>query len=86
MSISRFPGHMRSIKLNFSATVLILGLKAKLFEKLNTLLSESFGGNCARAPRLTAVWYRVVSCPRTQRSTQAMQGVNLKRSIHSPRH
>ena len=44
MSITKCPGHMRSLKLNFSATVLTLGLKA------------SFGGNCARAPRLTAVW------------------------------
>ena len=32
MSISNFFGHMRSIKLNFSATVLTLGLKAKIFE------------------------------------------------------
>ena len=53
MSISKFPGHMRSTKLNFSATVLTLDLKAKIFEK--TTLSESFAGNCARAPRLTAV-------------------------------
>ena len=51
MSITKRPGH----KLNFSATVLTLGLKAKIFENLR-LLSESFGGNCARAPRLTAVW------------------------------
>ena len=58
MSISRFPGHMRSIKLNFSAIVLTLGLKAKIYEdlrKFKTLLSESFGWNCARATRLTAV-------------------------------
>ena len=58
MSITKCPGHMRSLKLNFSATVLTLGLKAKIFEnfrKFKTLLSESFGGNCARAPRLTAV-------------------------------
>ena len=34
MSISKFPGHVRSIKLNFSATVLTLGLKAKIFENL----------------------------------------------------
>ena len=34
MSISKFSGHVQSIK---------------------PLLSESFGGNCARAPRLTAV-------------------------------
>ena len=29
MSITKCPGHMRSLKLNFSATVLTLGLKAK---------------------------------------------------------
>ena len=55
MSITKCPGHMRSLKLNFSATVLTLGLKAKSFENLR-LLSESFGWNCARATRLTAVW------------------------------
>ena len=54
MSISKFPGRVRSIKLNFSVTVLTLGLKAKIFKNLRLLLS--FGGNCARAPRLTAVW------------------------------
>ena len=51
MSISKFPGHMRIINLKFSATVLTLGLKAKI----KTLLSERFGGNSARARRLTAV-------------------------------
>ena len=30
MFISKFPGHMRSIKLNFSATVLTLDLKGKI--------------------------------------------------------
>ena len=34
MSISKFSGHMRSIKLNFSVTVLTLDLKAKVFENL----------------------------------------------------
>ena len=34
MSITKCPGHMRSLKLNFSATVLTLGLKAKIFENL----------------------------------------------------
>ena len=52
MSITKCPGHMRSLKLNFSATVLTLGLKAKIFENLRLY----FGENCARAPRLTAVW------------------------------
>ena len=56
MSISKSPGHMRSIKLNVSATVLTFGLESENFLKFKTLLSESFGGNCARAPRLTAVW------------------------------
>ena len=34
MSITKCPGHMRSLKLNFSATVLTLGLKAKILENL----------------------------------------------------
>ena len=34
MSITKCPDHMRSLKLNFSATVLTLGLKAKIFENL----------------------------------------------------
>ena len=38
MSISKFPGHMRSTKLNFSATVFItLDLKAKIFGNLKVL-------------------------------------------------
>ena len=56
---------MRSIKLNFSATLLTLDLKAKNFRKLKTLLSESFGGNYARALSLTAVWSPVVIVPQT---------------------
>ena len=58
MSISKFPGHTQSTKLNFSATVLTLGLKVKTFRNLRlyNVLSESFGGNCAHAPRLTAMW------------------------------
>ena len=48
MSITKCPGHMRSLKLNF-------GLESENFRKFKTLLSESFGGNCARASRLTAV-------------------------------
>ena len=47
MSITKFPGHIRNIKLNFSANVLTLGLKAKM--------CKSFGGT-AHAPHvLTAV-------------------------------
>ena len=62
MFISKFPGHMRSTKLNFSATVSTLGLKAKIFGNLR-LLSESFGANCAPAPRLTAVWHMIMPKP-----------------------
>ena len=36
MSITKCPGHMRSLKLNFSATVLTLGLKAKVLGELRT--------------------------------------------------
>ena len=38
---------MRSIKVNVSAAVLTLGLKAKILENLR-LLSERFGGNYTR--------------------------------------
>ena len=55
MSITKCPGHMRSLKLNFSATVLTLDLKAKNFRKFKTV-KRNFEENCARAPRLTAVW------------------------------
>ena len=55
VSVNKFHGHMRGIKLYFSATVFTLGLKAKILEKIKTLFSESFGGNCACHPRLTAV-------------------------------
>ena len=50
MSITKCPGHMRSFSdcLNF-------GLESENFRKFKTLLCESFGGSCARAPRLTAV-------------------------------
>ena len=34
MSISKFPGHVRSTKLKFSETVSTLSLKAKIFEYL----------------------------------------------------
>ena len=37
MSITKCPGHMRSLKRNFSATVLTLGLEAKIFENLRLL-------------------------------------------------
>ena len=40
MSISKSPGHMRSTKLNFSATVLTLGLKAKIFGNLRLYLAK----------------------------------------------
>ena len=48
---------MRSLKLNFS-DCLNFGLESENFRKFKTLLSESFGWNCARATRLTAVWDR----------------------------
>ena len=41
MSITKCPGHMRSLKLSFSATVLTLGLKGKIFEN-KTLLKEHY--------------------------------------------
>ena len=44
MSITKCPGHMRSLKLNFSATVLTLGLKAKIFENLRLCEAKVLGG------------------------------------------
>ena len=38
MTITKCPGHMWSLKLNFSATVLTLGLKAKIFDNLRLLI------------------------------------------------
>ena len=73
MSITKCPGHMRSLKLNFSATVLTLGLKAKIFENLR-LLSEGFGENWARAPRLTAVWLPELSIPAAGQKDRRLWG------------
>ena len=44
MSITKCPGHMRSLKLNFSSTVLTLGLKAKIFENLRLCEAKVLGG------------------------------------------
>ena len=49
MSITKCPGHMRSLKLNFSATVLTLGLKAKIFENLRLCQAKFWGGLRTRA-------------------------------------
>ena len=44
MSITKCLGHMRSLKLNFSATVLTLGLKAKIFDNLRLCQGKVLGG------------------------------------------
>ena len=49
MSITKCPGRMQSLKLNFSATILTLGLKAKIFENLRLCLAKVLGGT-AHAP------------------------------------
>ena len=49
MSITKCPGHMRSLKLNFSATVLTLGLKAKNFENLRLCQAKFWGELRTRA-------------------------------------
>ena len=49
MSITKCPGHMRSLKLNFSATVLTLGLKAKIFENLRLCRAKFWGELRTRA-------------------------------------
>ena len=52
MSITKCPGHMRSLKLNFSAAVLTLGLKAKIFENLRLCQAKFWGELRARATLL----------------------------------
>ena len=49
MSITKCPGHMRSLKLNFSATVLTLSLKAKMFENLRLCQPKFWGELRTRA-------------------------------------
>ena len=49
MSITKCPGHMRSLKLNVSATVLTLGLKAKIFENLRPCQAKFWGELRTRA-------------------------------------
>ena len=49
MSMTKRPGHMRSLKLNFSATVLTLGLKAKIFENLRLSQAKFWGELRTRA-------------------------------------
>ena len=49
MSITKCPGHMRSLKLNFSATVLTLDLKAKIFENLRLCQAKFWGELRTRA-------------------------------------
>ena len=52
MSISKLPGHMRSTKLNFSATVLtLLELERENLWKFTALLSEGLAGT-AHAPHV----------------------------------
>ena len=50
MSITKFPGHMRSLKLNFSATVLTLGLKVKIFDNLRLCQAKVLGELRTRPP------------------------------------
>ena len=50
MSITKCPGHMRSLKLNFSVTVLTLGLKAKIFENLRLCEAKVLGELRTRPP------------------------------------
>ena len=57
---------------NFRANVLNFGLESENFRQFKTLLSESFEGNCARAPRLTAVWAQ--AGPASSRQVKIMGG------------
>ena len=50
MSITKCPGHMRSLKLNLSATVLTFGLKAKIFDNLRICQAKVLGELRTRAP------------------------------------
>ena len=57
MSITKCPGHMRSLKLNFSATVLTFGLKAKIFENLRLCQAKFWGELRTRATFDRCVMY-----------------------------
>ena len=50
MSITKCPGHMRSLKLNFSSTVLTLGLKEKIFDNLRLCYAKVLGGTAHARP------------------------------------
>ena len=58
---------MQSLKLNLSATVLTLGLKAKIVDNFKTLLSESFGGEL----RTRAAFDRCVAHTAVKRGARA---------------
>ena len=60
MSITKCPGHMRSLKLNFSANVLTLGLKAKIFENLRLCQAKFWGELRTRATFDRCVHVRTV--------------------------
>ena len=49
MSITKCPGHMRSLKLNLTLSVLTLGLKAKIFENLRLYQAKFWGELRTRA-------------------------------------
>ena len=69
MSITKCPGHMRSLKLNFSATVLTLGLKAKIVENLRLCQAKFWGelrtratfDRCVRATRPSPLFKMAVA-------------------------
>ena len=61
MAVTKISRHVRCTRVNFSDTVLTLGLKAKTCEKCMRFISDNFGENCARAPCLTAsILYMIV--------------------------
>ena len=79
MSITKCPGHMRSLKLNFSATVLTLGLKAKIFENLR-LCQAKFWGEL----RTRATFDRCVRGSHLMRKTAGMRRLRAYGSIFPP--
>ena len=82
MSITKCPGHMRSLKLNFSATVLTLGLKAKICENLRLVKRKFWGELRTRAPfdRCvgTATKYALFKAPKDF----GRKGKAIQRSLH----
>ena len=76
MFISKFSSHRRSIKLNFSATVLTLGLKTKIFENLRLCWAQFLRKLRTRLTAVRASTCSVHQNTKHQRSNNKMRKEN----------